>query len=1367
MVIAVPLVPYADKSLHGLVSATTPSIVLPEMIKPRVEANSATDPSLSWGRWAVSLFSSGPTASMAAAQKALYRPHSNGEHKDITFYNREIRFVDSKVKELENKAFELKNRIDLCDDKIEKFSLEAELCGMEEVLLGLKYDLIADIEELAILKFGAAHQDETDKIHERVEAQRAAYDMEARKILEFHDYCLEKAPVLRQRDRSRHEAAQPLPSLSENRKRIEQDLQVQPSSYDFLKETETGIHARQKQVAGLESTLQSGQWPVDGRSLTKEERKDLRERLYNAKAGLEQARADVEIEKLAGLKAEKDHVESVLAFQEAQLEALKNSRYAQYEEYPIELSLLNGPLEHLLPARAKEEEFTVDYLAQVVDNVKGLKIELEKRITDQEAIAGAAGNRYQDAAYQATVRQTGTASARNIGAKAGTNLLASVHDGAHAFKRSGAAVVGSLATLGAAAAAKARPDVVSDEYKDYEWARTPWGKLIIAHQGDLGKFTSTVNPMHDEYRSISAQIHVNRGKAEQLKAEGKDAKDTLTSIGTAERDLEDLRILIGAANLKRLVDTMKPYYEVRNANVASIREWNRRIESNKKNAEKMRADLLKNEKNIATESKNITDLEATLAGLTGLEKSLCETQISKNKAQIAIMEKKHLHLNGEIQKINEKIRRFEKRIDVAKTKIVEGDKPLAILNEGFEDQLLEYQGLVPPARPFGELLARSASRQLLQVITFGYVNEFYVDPAQFRLQQQLAEIGYTPQRGKEELWGTTAQPSVNGEDQSQVSAFLKAKTAEFLAWSETQPELAQAIAADLSIALAVAGGSDALTLLTTGVRSRATLQAALGRLGRQHQIAPPKLTEKDLQWIYLAEWAKELPSAINVTQSAVIGLGATLAGGPLAGGLAALSSYLVQTNKTEFAQNLTRSISADNLRPVHSMLMKASGNTLLEIAGQEQKLNALEAFSNAKNLYLRPSGVIKGIWTSFSQQWTAIGLSHGTEKALRIAVAAVPLVATAGAVGLVGLSLAGLVLGPFGVLGISAALGVATLLTGSALGISNYLFSLANGFGGHNRTWEKVKEARINALFESPRFGTEIKNDLNDRRVAYMKRLHALSALPPTKATMYDFQPEHVKQWLLEHQDELKRTSALLAGQPGSFKLAALKATELVRDSAASTLSPRSKSELEAAIRAEIQYQLLPDVDLSDLTAELTSILDQAVADKQEHLDPQGQAYPGRELHPSEISALYRNALEEMPSKIQQLTNAKIDQFEKNYNTFLSPSERTKMLEILAAELGANLEKNWLEPKLKRGFEYEFKVLAMRYDNEKQFAGFYKQMMDNKRTKPDLSALVPQSLSSAQAQEMQEQLQKAFEPLVAASAGYLAGAADEFLYRFT
>ncbi len=274
MPLAVPLVPYADNGLHDIVKLHTPRMDT----QSAIPSQQSQPEQVSWWGWGVSLFTGASTPANTAKEK-LYKPDAPDQKKDESFYNREIRLLDEKIKELEQTAIDLNSKIGNCDDSTVKFKLQTELCGLEEVLLGLKYALIKDIEQLANIKFqGPDYLDERTKILKQVEGQRELYKFEESKILAFHDHCLQARPIVQGRIQRQEQPKfltqfvlspdggadwvhvkmpspnNTFPTLGESRAKYEELIGMQPS-YEFLEENETKIHELKEQLHGLNEVL--------------------------------------------------------------------------------------------------------------------------------------------------------------------------------------------------------------------------------------------------------------------------------------------------------------------------------------------------------------------------------------------------------------------------------------------------------------------------------------------------------------------------------------------------------------------------------------------------------------------------------------------------------------------------------------------------------------------------------------------------------------------------------------------------------------------------------------------------------------------------------------------------------------------------------------------------------------------------------------------------------------------------------------------------------------------------------------------------------------------------------------------------------
>lgn len=1382
MPIAVPLVPYADNSLHEIVKLHTPRMDT----QATIPSQQSQPEQVSWWGWGVSLFT-GVSTSANTAKEKLYKPDAPDQKKDESFYNREIRLLDEKIKELEQTAIDLNSKIGNCDDSTVKFKLQNELCALEEVLLGLKYALIKDIEQLANIKFQEPdYKNERDKILEEMKNQRELYKFEMNKILAFHDHCLQARPIVQGRIQRQEQPEfqtqfvtlpdgsgdwihvkipspkNTFPTLGESRAKYEQQIGMQPS-YDFLEENETKIHELEKQLDGLNEVLGKGAWPIDGTLLNTVDRQLLQTQAYEVQRELHKAAIDASRQTIKDLQKELKEVEDILFFQELQVqdwdpEAQKWDPVSYTPERLIHEKILQGPFAHLLPPQSADGKVTVtsELLEHLVINMTQEKEKLEERIAHENTLTLMEQNRYQNAAYKAAYVQPAAADLSGLPNVAGV-AAGAIYSG---VKKVGGTIIGGTVQAASAVKARLHTDVVAAEYKYYEWEETPWGREILQNNEKYSDFTSTLNPIIDEERRLEAELSVQRKNIKGAPPLAKDTLEMVANLRAGERDLEDLRILKNAAILQRLVETMAPHYTARKEQTIIVEDSKCVIDAKTKMLEAYTQEIKSLPQQIEKKNQKIASLREGLGPLVGVARSIKATTINEELAAVERLEQTRTRLTTEVENLQREISELNGKISHAKSLIATEDKKLAILNEGFEEILLEYQALNPPARPLPELLQKEVWQKLIKIVSFGYANRYYIPPEQFRLNQQKAEICYTSQLGKKALFGTG---EINAAPQIQTSDFIKLKVKEFLVWAEDHPDMAQALAADLAISLAMTSQADALTSLVSGIRARATVQAVLGDLGRQRQIAPRKLQESDLQWIYLSESVKELSGIRNFSAASVTALGTALAAGPIIGGLMGIGAYVWSAGKSEFVHSLTASVENKDLRTAHSLLMKARGDTLAEIAGQEQKLNTLDSFSRLKNTYLRPKGVVKGIFTRFSQQWTAIKVSHGAEKYLRIGVFAIPIVATVAVGGIIGLGIAGLALGPFGTLGLGAALSIAPALFGASLGISNYFFTLANAWGSYNRTWETVKESRLNNLFsETNPFGKNLKADLKERRETFLNRLHSLSALPASRTNMYDLQPPHIKEWMDSNQELLNETAKkfIREGIKGAPLRAAAAAAKFVGN-VASPLSPREKKELEIAIKSELQYRLITLTD-ETLKNEMVSALTKAVEEKKTALDPNLKTHPPRELHPSELVTLYRDVLANLPKEVQELAEAKFEELGSASGNALSRTERAKILEIITATLTEKIEKEWLIPNMQRAFEYEFIVIGMRYDNEKQFRKFYENSVKSKGG-PNVSGLIPKGVDEIDAKNL---LGKKLDPLIDLSENYLTGSWDDLVYNF-
>lgn len=1378
MPLAVLLVPYADNDLHDIVKLHTPRMDT----QSTISSQQSQPEQVSWWGWGVSLFT-GVSTSANTAKEKLYKPDAPDQKKDESFYNREIRLLDEKIKELEQTAIDLNSKIGNCDDSTVKFKLQTELCGLEEVLLGLKYALIKDIEQLANIKFqGPDYLDERTKILKQVEGQRELYRFEESKILAFHDHCLQARPIVQGRIQRQEQPEfqtqfvilpdgsgdwvhvktpspkNAFPTLGESRAKYEELIGMQPS-YEFLEENETKIHELQEQLLGLNEVLANGAWPTDEtQRLSPEDRQLLQTQAYEVERELHKAAIDASRQTIKDLQKELKEVEDILFFQEQKAEQSDPSEYMHPELF-IHQNILQGSFSYLLPPQSLADgkvTVTSELLEHLVISMTQEKEKLEERIALQNNLTSNAKNSYQTAAYKAAYVPPTAVDLSGLSNVAGTAATA-IYSG---VKKVGGTIIGGTVQAASMVKARLHTDLVAGEYKHYEWEETPWGTEILQNKEKSSDFTNTLNPIIDQERKLEAELSVQRKNIKGAPPQAKETRDMVANLRAGERDLEDLRILKNAAILQRLVETMAPHYTARKEQTIIVKDSECDIDTKTKMIEAYTQEIKSLPQRIETKNQEIASLREGLAGLVGGARSIKETTINEALAAVERMEQTRKGLTTEVENLQREISELERKVSHAKSLISIEDKKLAILNDGFEEILLEYQALNPPARPLTELLQTAVWEKLTAIVSLGYANRCYIPPEQFRLKQQKAEICYTSEQGKKALFGTG---EINAAPQDQTANFIKQKVKDFLIWAEDHPDMAQALAADLAISLAMTSQSDALTSLVSGIRARATVQAALGDLGRQRQIAPRRLEESDLQWIYLSECVKELSGIRNMGAAAVTGLGTALAAGPMIGGLIGIGAYVWNAGKSELVHSLTASVGNKDLRTAHNLLMKARGDTLAEIAGQEQKLNTLDSFSSLKNTYLRPKGVINGILTRISQQWTAIKVSRGAERYLRIGVFAVPIVATVAAGGIIGLGIAGLAIGPFGTLGLGAALSFAPALIGASLGISNYLFNVANAWGSYNRTWETVKEMRLKDLFsETNPFGKNLKADLKERRETFLNRLRSLSALPASRTNMYDMQPPHIKEWVDSNQELLTKTAnkSILDGIKGAPRRAAAAAAEFAGN-VAPPLSPREKKELEIAIKSELQYRLITLTD-DKLKNEMVSALTEAVEEKKNALDPSSKTHPPRELHPSELITLYRDVLANLPRKVQELAEAKFDELETASGNALSRTERAKVLEIISATLTEKIEKEWLIPNMQDAFEYEFIVIGMRYDNEKQFRKFYENSVKSKGG-ANVSGLIPKGVDETDAKKL---LGKKLEPLIDLSENYLAGSWDDLLYNF-
>lgn len=1328
----------------------------------------------SWGAWAVSWFvSPRPSQISQVADKNIYKSHAPGTNKDEEFYNKEIRLIDSKLSQLEKKAIQLNEKIDNSEDRIEKFKLQTELCALEEVILGLKYDLIADVEELAKIQFGSRYANTTKEICEEVAQQKDAYDIEAAKLRDFHNYYFQQQPLLAARDQIfikqadaeeettfgfysfKHEQEElSLPEPAKYRQEIENEMEIQPSSYDFLSATETEIHRLDEKVKGLDQAVKTQRWPVTGESISREDLEELKIQRHEAKTNLAQAKADLELHQLNHLQQEQEQLKNLSM-------EVALSTPPQIADIPL---LQSGFFNYLLPDRAEGEPMTAQYREELIAKVNSRQEELENEIHAQQIMSGQASNSYQSEAKALEIAKKGEGSGLGaVGVSVGLSAITGIHRTTQAVKQAGAAVVGGAIRGADKVMTKVSPEVVAQKYKDYPWMRTPWGQAVLHNPENIEVFSDTVNKLHDQFRDIETGIKLYREELQSL-TDPVEIRTKKEQIATLERDLEDARILINATNLQRLVDTMKPHYLELNENYKTIGTSTETKDSNIKELAKKQAELEGTDNQVIAEQQKIQELTATLSTTVEVkERSSLRTKINESQAALQELADTQIQLQAQITSINGEMEKLDQTIALAQKNIAKTQKVLATLREGFEEQLAAYQGLTPPKRPLGELLAKAGITQLKAVISLGYVNEFYVSPEQFRYKFQLAEVGYQPGIGEAKLWCEEQTKKV-GTGPAQIEAELLARVDSFFKFAEIHPELAQAILADLAISMAVAGGENVMSQLTSGIRWRATAKAALGDLGRERQIAPPKLTPDEMQWIYFAEWSRGLSSTVNMSKAAITAATTTASWAPFVGmlcvvpgALAGATSYIWSSLQSDTARNLTHSVSEESLRQTHSMLMSAT-HTMAEIALQEQRLDSLETLSKYKNIYLRPLGVVTGLMTRATQYLTSIRVSRGAERLFRIAA---PMALVGGVIagaGVVGLGVAGMILGPAGaVIGIGAAVAAGIALAGAGGALATYLLSLAEGRSKNNHTWEKVKETRVDALMDpKKKFGAQTHRDLEERRVKFQTSLHDLGALPTTREIMYKFKPAQVKEWVEGHQNELNQASLELmrAGEGSRSRLADAKVAELIR-TAPPGLSPFAKAELETAIKTEILYGLIPQNDFEAKKTEFMTLLDQAVRDKLESLPE--SLFPKRELHPSEIVEVGG----ELSAKIEEFANARVDQLEVDSGTAFHPADRKRLVATVIADMNGRLEKSWWEPKLQRAFVYEHKVLAMRFDNEQQFKDFYKA---NVKAQRDTSKFT-QGLDPNESKKASDKIrEKLITHGITASAGYVNSTVEEYLY---
>ncbi len=1356
MVVSVPLVPYSDRNLHDLVANNIPVLTGNLHPQPPVSPQAVPEKSSWWG-WGVSLLV-GSSESSNAAQNVLYQPNAPNQEKTQAFYKREIRFIDSKIVELETKASELNEEINQCADKILKFRLESELCAMEEVLLAMKYDLIKDIQELAAIKFAKFPSIRDQKIMQ-AEERKASYQLEENTILDFHDYFEKEKGVVHAWGESVYTGGS-FPSIAERRADIEREIGIQPS-YDFLAARSSRTYELEQkkkgydEVLGTHDTPGTGQWPVVNEAISPADRAALTRQRNEVTVELERSRKIDSEQTLSALRQELEAINDVQFFQEQRVAEWPPFHNNYSPELLIHEQIRSGPFSYLIPAELAEgNRVDEEMLGELVIKTAEVKTNLMQRITNEEAILHNHMGNYQRAAYRKqyeTSPPNGSWGARTKAA------LGGLYSGGQGLIKGSGKVVGGIVSAASSVKAAVVSDVVADKDKHYDWMDTSWGQALVENKENLGRFSQTVNPLIDEYRRKSESISVMREQIRVAEREGQNVAQQKVSLQSAESDVEDLRIITSAAFLKRLTETMKPHYAARREQTITVAELESVIKAKTTTQEEHQREITLGDELIAAQTRSLETLEVGRDALTGQARSTRETQIANALAQRQALQGRKVVLNSESERLSREVAGLRDAIRSAQEKIAVENRTLAILEAGFEEKILEYQGLNPPARPLTAMLQDSIMKQAINIATLGYFNGCYISPAQFRLNQQLAEICYTKERGQAAL--NTSELISSGD----LTASLRNKVTDFLKWADTHPDLAQGLAADLAISFAVYNNSSLLDSLVTGIRTRATVQAALGNIERQQHIAPIKLTEDDLQWIYLGEWVRTISSGKDVGKGVMATLGTALASGPIIGGLVGVGAYVWSAANTTLVTELTNSVANRDLRLVHSALMKVRGDALAEIAGQEAKLDSLETFGRFKDGYLRPANTLQAIEVWFSKQWTAIKLSGGYERALRVAAFAAPVVAV-GAVGaLAFFSLGGVALGPLAAIGIGAVFGLATVIIPASIGVSAFVLKLANGIGLSSGTWLKVKEARLNALFnENSEFGEEFRADQLRRQNAFMDRLHSLGALPVTRASLYDLEPPHVKQWIEANQEELNRTANPLIGRNAGLRLAASEAARLARI-APGTLSPRDRVELELAIKSELQARLLvPPVNFNELKGSVIESLNEGVRLKIADLDPTQRARPVRKLHPDELVGVYREFLSELPAKVKAVADASLDALELSSGNIMTLEERAKMIEMITADLTGQLEREWFVPGLMESLVYEFKVIGMRYDNDAQFQAFYDEVISHKKDEPDVSKLVAEGADEAGTRNI---LRPMFQPNPGFASGFLVMASNDYLYK--
>lgn len=330
------------------------------------------------------------------------------------------------------------------------------------------------------------------------------------------------------------------------------------------------------------------------------------------------------------------------------------------------------------------------------------------------------------------------------------------------------------------------------------------------------------------------------------------------------------------------------------------------------------------------------------------------------------------------------------------------------LNEAYRLLMDQYRVIPRPQKNIADF----AREEVTDLVTMGFYSaKTYVKPEEFDTQKKFAEVGYSIQRGMEEL------NKFRGETPQEIITTMVGR---FLKWADRHPNDAIRLVSDVLLTISMLQDKPLVERLSQQVNTKIWISVQLGTLGREEE---PPFTEEDVWVITFARLARFGPQVASANQ-ALKRAGEQLFQGNILGALwAGVTTYAGQRYEATAIQRHVENSSLNELQMVKIALDLAQGHSMQEIAQAQAAIEMTRAVGNLRRAFLAPGAVMKSAIKWLAEPFQEFYRASGgfTERITRLSLMTITHIPTTGFVasivlGGTGLSMSGVMLGSLAVL---------------------------------------------------------------------------------------------------------------------------------------------------------------------------------------------------------------------------------------------------------------------------------------------------------------------------------------------------------------